>query len=204
MRIRALMTAAAFLFPATSMAATVYQVIPCDNTTFESGAYGLYWAPLYGHSAANLCGGDPFDTGDLRINSAGEMIVRLRGVHEFNMYEVYWVPLGEDPVSFRTYVGNLLTDCNGDVQAKLREITTPAERLTGTIVDIRTEVGTYDSGQFYFYSRGPWGDTDDGSCYPTNVNSSDGTDSGTLNNPVLWGGMSFFDGVQFITGYARP
>ena len=80
-----------------------------------------------------------------------------------------------------------------------REHRVDADRLLA-----RVRVGGADSGQFLLYSRGPWGDTDDGSCYPSTLNTDDGTDTGTLNNPVLWGGAAFFDGVQFISGFDRP
>ena len=63
-----------------------------------------------------------------------------------------------------------------------------------------------EAGQFLLYSRGPWGNGETANCrLPASINTDDGSLTGRLNNPVLWGGSpTAFDGVQYISGYVAP
>lgn len=197
----------AFSFSADSSAATEQQLLRCMDTQFEQGAYGQYYGMTY-HGTDQVCGGDDLGSGSIRINDDGTIAVTLDSANHdpFVMYEVYWIPVGQDPVTHRVMVGNILTDCNGDADNTLRDISAPIDALTGSEVDIVSRVGNKDAGNFYFYSRGPWGFTDDGTCLPATFNTTDGTPYGNVANPVLWGGTSnpLFDGVQFISGYELP
>jgi hypothetical protein len=193
------------LFVATSHASTLQQLLRCSDTQFEQGAYGQYYGQTY-HSTDQVCGGDSLGSGLVKIRNDGRVFVKLVNANNdpFVMYEIYWLPIGQDPVTHRVYLGNVLTDCNGNANTLLRPIDSPIDSRNAAPTNITTEVGVKDSGQFLFYSRGPWGDTDDGNCKPTNFNTSNNNYDGTLNNPELWGGTSnaLFDGVQFISGYA--
>ncbi len=187
-----------------AFAATEQQVLRCNDTKFEQGAYGKYFGMTY-HGTDQVCAGDSLGSGTIGINDDGTIRVLLNAANHnpFVMYEVYWIPVGNDPVLERVMVGNILTDCNGDANNTLRDISAPADQYTAAEVDISVRVGNKDAGNFYFYSRGPYGFNDDGTCKPLNYNTSDNTEYGTVANPVLWGGTSnpFFDGVQFISGY---
>ncbi len=188
----------------SAMANTKQQLLRCMDTQFEQGAYGQYYGQTY-HGTDQVCGGDDLGSGEIKINDDGSVSVLLSSANSdpFVMYEVYWIPLGQDPVSHRTLLGNVLTDCNGDAAAKLKLLNRPADTSSASNSDISVLVGNKDAGNFYFYSRGPWGFNDDGSCQPSSYNTSDGTVNGNLGNPALWGGSgnAFFDGVQFISGY---
>ncbi len=207
-RIAGILTAFAALgFSAHSLAATEQQLLRCTDTQFEQGAYGQYYGMTY-HGTSNVCGGDDLGSGSIAINDNGTISVELVAANHdpFVLYEVYWIPVGQDPVTHRVMVGNLLTDCDGNANNTLRDISAPIDATTGAEVDISVRVGNKDAGNFYLYSRGPWGFTDDGTCSPSTYNTTDGTEYGNVGNPVLWGSTSnpLFDGVQFISGYELP
>ena len=188
----------------SAFAATEQQLLRCSDTQFEQGAYGQYYGMTY-HGTDSVCGGDDLGSGTVGINDDGTIHVTMTDANHdpFVMYEVYWIPVGQDPVTHRVMVGNILTDCDGNADNTLRDISSPADQYSGAEVDITARVGNKDAGNFYFYSRGPYGHNDDGTCQPLNYNTSDNTENGTVNNPVLWGSTSnpLFDGVQFISGY---
>lgn len=200
-------TAAALGFSAQSFADTKQQLLRCMETQFEQGAYGQYYGMTY-HGTDKVCGGDLLGRGGIKINNDGTITVKLDHANHnpFVLYEVYWIPVGQDPVTHRVKVGNIMTDCKGNAVNALRDINAPIDANTAPKVDIRARVGNKDAGNFYFYSRGPWGFTDDGTCNPATYNTSDGTQYGTVANPVLWGGTHnpLFDGVQFISAYVLP
>jgi|TARA_B100000959_G_C14903605_1_gene592006 hypothetical protein len=190
----------------TSKADTRQQLLRCDDTDLEAGAYGQIYGNDY-HGTDQVCGGDTLGKGDIAVRGLnGRLRVRLRGANTdpFVMYEVYFVPIGADPTTDKVMVGNILTDCNGNANRFLKDITRPKDMFTQPPVKIKTRVGSSAAGSFFFYSRGPWGHTDDGTCRPSTLNTNDGTATGTLNNPVLWGGAALFDGIQFVSGYATP
>ena len=86
-------------------------------------------------------------------------------------------------------------------------LTKVAQLLLFTIVpvlELALLIGASEgAGQFLVYSRGPYGEDDeDENDKPDTLNTSDGTATGTFNNPTLWGGSAGFDGVQFISGFA--
>ncbi|GIX47812.1 MAG: hypothetical protein KatS3mg131_2023 [Candidatus Tectimicrobiota bacterium] len=188
-----------------AQADTRQQLVPCSETHFEAGAYGQYYGMMY-HGTDAVCGGDPLDRGDIGIVAGRFIRASLVGAQPFNLYEVYWVPVGGDPTTTRVKVGNLLTDCNGNARGLLRDIVRPADHRAAPPVDITARVGNMAAGHFFVYSRGPWGWGSSSSCrIPDTLNTDDGTPTGTLVNPELWGGASgFFDGVQFLSGYAMP
>lgn len=191
-------------FSSVSSAATEQQLLRCMDTQFEQGAYGQYYGMTY-HGTDQVCGGDDLGSGRIGINDDGTIRVELNNANHdpFVLYEVYWIPVGQDPVTHRVMVGNIMTDCNGNASNTLRDISAPVDSTTAAETDISARVGNKDAGNFYFYSRGPWGFSDDGTCKPSTYNTSDGTEYGTVANPELWGSTSnpFFDGVQFISGY---
>jgi len=99
-------------------------------------------------------------------------------------------------------VGNFLTDASGDADALLRVISAPVDATTATPVLLPAVIGdNEDAGCFLFFSRGPYAFDTDGDGVIDGYNTSDGTDAGTLANPVV----TLSDGmVQFISGFARP
>lgn len=191
-----------------AFAATNQQLLRCEDTEFEQGAYGQYYGNAY-HGTDQVCGGDDLGSGTVAINDNGTVHVTLQSANHtpFVLYEVYWIPVGQDPVTHRVKVGNILTDCDGNADNTLRDIATPDDAVSGAEVRIGQRLGQrQDSGNFYFYSRGPWGSNDDGSCAPATLNTHDGTEHGSLRNPDLWGGETnpLFDGVQFISAFVLP
>lgn len=195
-------------FSPQAFAATQQQLLRCTDTEFERGAYGQYYGNTY-HGTDRVCGGDDLASGEVSIQDDGNVHVKLTGANHtpFVLYEVYWIPVGQDPVTHRTKIGNILTDCDGNADNTLRDIATPDDAVHGAEVRIGQRLGQRrDAGNFYFYSRGPWGFTDDGSCAPTTLNTHDGSEFGTLANPDIWGGETqpFFDGVQFISAFVLP
>ena len=126
------------------------------------------------------------------------------GANALNMYEVYWLPIGGDPASSTdtVLVGNFLTDTNGDANTLLRVISAPADATTATPVLLPAVLGTnQEAGCFLIFSRGPYAYDTNGDGAIDRYNTSDNTDAGTVNNPVV---TLSNGGVQFISGFARP
>jgi hypothetical protein len=166
-------------------------LVRCSETGFEA-------------TTGVPCGGDDLTKGRIGVTPSGVVKVGvLEALAEpFNLYEVYWLPVGET-VANAVFVGNFATDCNGNARTVLREIVTPADIRRGTVMNIFTEVGVPDAGVLLVYSRGPWGfDDADGDCRPDTFNTAPvGTDpTKPLANPTvdLTG-----DGVQFLSGYTN-
>ena len=180
---------------------TRQQLLRCDDTNLEDGAYGQYYGMDF-YGTDEICGGDTLDKGSIGVFANRFIRVRLDNANTdpFVLYEVYYVSIGDDPATDKTMVGNLMTDCNGDANGVLKDMTRPIDIVAGSPVNIKVRVGDENAG-FFFYSRGPYGYTDDGSCRPTIFNTSDGTRHGTFNNPSLGGGGTGFDLIQFVSGY---
>ena len=177
------------------------QLLRCDDTNLEDGAYGQYYGMDF-YGTDEICGGDTLDKGSIGVFANRFIRVRLDNANTdpFVLYEVYYVSIGDDPATDKTMVGNLMTDCNSDANGVLKDMTRPIDIVADSPVNIKLRVGDENAG-FFFYSRGPYGYTDDGSCRPTIFNTSDGTRHGTFNNPSLWGGGTGFDLIQFVSGY---
>ena len=167
---------------------TRQQLLRCDDINLEDGPYGQYYGMDF-YGTDEVCGGDTLDKGSIGVFANRFIRVRLDNANTdpFVLYEVYYVSIGDDPATDKTMVGNLMTDCNGDANGVLKDMTRPIDIVAGSPVNIKVRVGDENAG-FFFYSRGPYGYTDDGSCRPTIFNTSDGTRHGTFNNPSLWGG----------------
>ena len=182
-----------FAGPLLAQPVTKSQLVECAQTNFTSGHYSSY-----------SCGGDPLTLGGIRIQPRPRIHVKVEGANAFNMYEVYWLSIGGDPATDGIMVGNFLTDDNGDADAKLRDISAPDDASTATPVLFTIRVGSNKgAGHFLLYSRGPYGtDSDgDGALADGEYNTSDGTSAGTVHNPSV---DLASDGVQFISGFARP
>ena len=188
--------------PMSAFADTRQQLLRCADTDLEAGAYGLHYGVTY-HGTEAVCGGDTLDKGSIGIVANRFVRVRLDNANTdpFVLYEVYFVPFGADPTTGKTMVGHVMTNCNGDANGLLKDMTTPRDKFRAHPVNIKFRVGDEAIGAFFFYSRGPYGFGDDGGCRPTTLNTSDGTIDGTFNNPVLWEGGAGFDLIQFISGY---
>jgi hypothetical protein len=150
---------------------------------------------------AGVCGGDNLTQGQINIKDSG--VVRV-GVREaladpFNLYEVYWLPIGA-ALTDAVKVGNFATDCDGNAATPLKDITTPDDVMHGAPMSMYTQVGDVSAGNFLVYSRGPWALDDDGDCSINQFNTVPlGTDPmKALANPVVDLATS---GVQFISGY---
>jgi len=148
-----------------------------------------------------VCGGDNLAQGQINIKDGG--VVRV-GVREaladpFNLYEVYWLPIGA-AVTDAVKVGNFATDCDGNAATSLKDITTPHDILHGALINMYTQVHDVSAGNFLVYSRGPSAFDYDGDCSIDQLNTVPlGTDPmQPLANPVVDLATS---GVQFISGY---
>lgn len=160
-----------------------------------------------------ICGGDNLVSGSINVLNgklmSGRVSVTVKGAlaEPFNLYEVYWLPIGAASVD-AIYVGNFATDCNGDAKAAiLKTINTPKQALNtglGVKANLFTAVGSMSAGNFILYSRGPWGDDTNGDCvadtYNTTTNPADTDPSHALANPTI--NLSS-DGVQFISGFQK-
>lgn len=160
------------------------RLVPCSSTSWT----------------ATGCGGDPITDGWMFINAGGPMIANVTGLNAFNLYEVYWLPIGS-AVTSAVYVGAFGTDCSGNANTPLRSISTPANVVSGVPTNFVTLVGAASAGNFLIYSRGPWGwDDGNGDCRPDHLNTVPlgAPPTAPLANPVV--NLST-DNVQFIPGY---
>jgi hypothetical protein len=195
----ALTTAAALGLAGSAWAQpdTKSQLVKCVDTNFSTGIYSSYYS-------GSACGGDPLTLGGINILPMPIIHVHVKGANALNMYEVYWLPIGGDPTSSTdaVMVGNFLTDASGDAGTELRDISAPADATAATPVNFVGRVGSKQgAGAFLIFSRGPYAYDTDGDGTIDSYTTSDGTDTGTVNNPVV----TLSNGqVQFISGYARP
>jgi len=153
-------------------------------------------------SSIGTCGGDPITTSSrIQITSGGAAAVSVQGAWPFNLYEVYWLPIGGTTADV-VAIGNFATDCAGDARALLRTITTPAEIRTGVVGNVDTLVGPTSAGNFLVYSRGPWATDTDGDCRIDFFNTVPLglVRTNPLANPVT---DPAADPVQFLSGYAN-
>jgi hypothetical protein len=159
--------------------------VPCSSTSFGSIA---------------PCGSDPLTFGQMSIAPGGGLPVVAQGVQPFNLYEVHWLPIGA-AVGSGISLGSFGTDCNGDYNGPLRNITTGASVVGGPLTNFVTLVGSASAGNFLIYSRGPWGFNDaDANCQPDTLNvvPLGGPPTNILANPAVVPGSTL---VQFIPGY---
>ncbi len=171
--------------PAFALPRMADQLVRCSSTP---------WA------TAGTCGGDPITLGStVSIASGGQVAVNVRGAWSFNLYEVYWLPIGGTTADL-VAIGNFATNCAGDARGVLRTITTPAGVRAGAVADIDTAVGTVSAGNFFVFSRGPWATDSDGDCRIDQFNTVPlGMDpTKPLANPVT---TPVSDPVQFLSGY---
>jgi hypothetical protein len=149
------------------------------------------------------CGGDALTEGRIKLKDNGTIQVGVKGAlaDPFNLYEVYWLPIGA-AVTSAIAVGHFGTDCHGHFNAQLRDITTPDDIRHGPVTDIYTLVGDTSAGNFLLYSRGPWAFDTDGDCSIEQLNTVPlGTDPTLpLANPPV---VLSTSGVQFLSGYER-
>lgn len=167
---------------------TKQQLLKCTDTSFST-----YYTTI-------SCGGDVLTIGGIGITPGKTVHVMVKGASQLNYYEVYYLPTGAS-TTLATKVGSFLTDCNGDADTMLRSLTKPSD-LFGPPVQIDTVLGRKkQAGNFIVYSRGPYGSDSDGDCKADTWNTSDGTMSGTFNNPAV---SLSSDVVQFISGFSVP
>eukprot|EP01083_Nonionella_stella_P254768 875127_1 len=191
-----------------------FQLVKCSDTAAVSNSLQTYWHDTvcpgtWTNSQQKVCGGDTLDEGafNVRVKLSAKDVMRvyIKGANKGNLYSVYFLPFGGNPCSEKVFVGEFTTDSNGDSTGKVRDCgakgdpsNTPVcvNRFLGgrpTVADIGSLAK--NGGTFLVYSRGPWANIDG------TINTSDGTLSGTFNNPELWGGFSGqFDRIQFVTG----
>ncbi len=190
------LVASAVSFSASAASKNELQV--CSTTQFENGIY----SSVYGLS----CGGDNLEEGRIAVTHDGKVAVSIQGAlaDPFNLYEVYWMPIGGDPSSSAGQlikVGNFITDCDGNSRMLLKDLERASD-LANSPVDITTKVDAHSAGTFWVYSRGPYAHTDRGDCRPTYFNTvvsdSDTDPANDFANPEV---NTDSDLVQFISGY---
>ena len=198
----------------TAKADSNQQLVRCYDTDLEAGAYGVYYGNTY-HGTASVCGGDTLNRGSISLVNHRFLCVKLRRAQNgdpFILYEVYFVPIGGDPVTERVMVGNVITNCRGDADQYLKIMYKPNDRVRARKVNFKNLVGNSVAGNFFVYSRGH-------ACFPANDscpwtrchapdewNTDDKSSRTTWHSGTeLWGGnTNEFDGIQFVSGYASP
>ena len=182
----------------------VQQLLRCNDTSIEAGFYGQHYGVLR-HGTDQICAGDPMREGQVAIfGFAGKVEIKLKGVHANNLYEVYWLTLGADPAD-RIHLGGVLSDSNGEVNDRIKFLSSPSDAATRPDSQLKSLVGKREAGVFLLYSRGSYATATDSAGNITRYNTSDGTSTGSFNNPQLWGGATnLFDGIQFVSGYELP
>jgi len=181
-----------------------YQLVTCKSTSIEGSYLDTYWGPSC-PNPNDICAGDPFTSGTLRIIKTTSpvtysMKVSVKGVTAFNNYAVYFLPLGANPCNEKVLIGEFLTNAAGKGNGYIRDCRSAPKytlnciRNTGDKSNPNTMIPGPEAGTFFFYSRGTWR-KDDG-----DIKSDDGTMTGLYNPQDLWGGQDYFDGIQFVTG----
>lgn len=175
----------------------------------------------YVGSSADSCGGDDLRRGIIQVSRSGKVAVTVTGaqadpLYPYNLYEVYWLPVGE-AVASAQLIGNFVTDCNGDSVkssgrpgiAWLKTIAKAADITSTSYADIYTLAGNVSSGVFLVYDRGPYSYTASITppCNPvtlseynttTSPNDSSAAKSTTaFANPVVVPDYR----IQFLSGY---
>lgn len=166
-------------------------LLRCVTTSFATTGLGT-------------CGGDNLTAGQIGISPGGVVGVKVRGAlaDPFNLYEVYWLPIGSSVIN-AVYVGNFATNCSGRANQPLKQIVTPADVPgPGGALDINTLVGSASAGNFLVYSRGPWATSTDADCAPETFNTTVSPTDTDPNNPLANPTVNLTtDAVQFISGY---
>ena len=182
----------------------VQQLLRCNDTNMEAGFYGQHYG-VDRHGTDQICAGDPMDKGQVAIfGPNGKVEIKLKGVHANNLYEVYWLSIGADP-SDRIHLGAVMSNSAGEVNDRVKFLSSPADAATMPGSQLKTLVGQREAGVFLLYSRGSYATSTDAAGNITRYNTSDGTSTGSFNNPTLWGGATnLFDGIQFVSGYELP
>jgi hypothetical protein len=205
--LRTLFAVAATLSLSTAgeaQAAPTNAMMRCTDADVGYAYTDLFFAAYHNPATQTLCGGDPLTRGSVTLNASHAIVLNLEGAHPFNLYEVYFVPFGGDPVTDRVHLGGVTTDCNGDVNRTVRLLNRPIDSVAGVAPSFSRRVGPSAAGAFFVYSRGPMGSIDNGACQPSVFNTTNGLATGSFANPTLWGGGSGYDGLQFISGVVAP
>jgi hypothetical protein len=185
-------------------AAPTNAMMRCTDADVGYAYTDLFFAAYHNPATQTLCGGDPLSAGSVTLNASHGVVLQLQGAHPFNLYEVYFVPFGGDPVVDRVHLGGVTTDCNGDVHRTVRLLSRPIDTVAGMAPSFSRRVGPSAAGAFFVYSRGPMGSIDNGACQPSVFNTTSGLATGSFVNPTLWGGGAGYDGLQFISGVVAP
>lgn len=172
----------------------------------------------YVGSSIDSCGGDNLTHGVIQVTASGKIAVTVHGAVAdpalpFNLYEVYWLPVGQTP-STALLIGNFVTDCNGDSvknsgnpgTAYLKTIAQAADIKSTSYANIFTLVGNISSGVFLVYDRGPFSNTDT-PCNPkklTEYNTSfSPNDTSATNMTTPFANLAVVPDyrIQFMSGY---
>jgi hypothetical protein len=196
--------AAAAALASSAHAAPTNAMMRCTDADVGYAYTDLFFGAYHDPATQTLCGGDPLTSGSVTLNASHQVVLTLDAAQPFNLYEVYFVPFGGDPVTDRTHLGGVMTDCNGDVSRVVRELNRPLDVVAGLAPSFSRRVGPSAAGAFFVYSRGPMGWVDDGTCRPSVLNTVGGLATGAFANPTLWGGGAGYDGLQFISGVVAP
>ena len=177
---------------------TTANLAECSKTYFDS-------SPVYGHGSTyhstyhtsgstSACGGDTLVSGEIRVRGGflgrKTVWVNIEVNHDWNLYSVYFLPIGADPVTGKHFIGEFFTDGSAQAVKPLRDCTsTPTPDCLSnpsSNTDISSmSIFNHGAGHFLFYSRGPIKRDDDGDGV-YEWNTSDETSSGNCNNPQLW------------------
>lgn len=204
-RLTVLMLVLASMVMTTAKAASKNDLVRCSETGYVG-------------SSADSCGGDNLTRGNIQVTPSGKVSVAVSGaeadpLYPFNLYEVYWLPVG-GLVSDARLIGNFVTDCNGSSVknsgnpgvAFLKTITMASEISSTAYANIYTLVGNVGSGVFLVYDRGPYSYAAT-PCNPRTLaeynTSSSPNDMGSTNLTTPFANPSVVSDyrIQFMSGY---
>lgn len=195
-----------------AIATSTTDLVRCSDTTYLSSNMGA------------VCGGDTLTRGLINVTPSGNVSVLIQNAlaSPFNLYEVYWLSIG-DPVTSARLLGNFVTDCKGNSVKNsglpgvslVKPITMAADIATTTPTNIFTTVGNQSSGIFLVYSRGPYSyQSATAPCKTTKLSEYNTTNSQHDNtvarnmtpfaNPTVTPGVDTpGTNLQFLSGYTH-
>ena len=71
----------------------------------------------------NLCGSDDLAWGKITVRKSGkhrQLFASIAGVKPWHLYSIYYLPIGANPCSEKIFVGEVLSNYNGEVHKIIR------------------------------------------------------------------------------------